>query len=283
MKLPREHAQRRELNQEAHARPPESLQAPLRVSFLALYATGEVREQGWRHVQAIARSYGVAPPADEASHFSADLGPFRIKAERHSEFLRFKFILPGTGGEPFAAPAIQVVPPDWLAALPGELLVATNVALLPAAEVPDDADEIAARWFAGNSLVAAAIGAGAGRAFTDFRLHSDDFGRILLADRGMTPRQAGRTVQRLLEIDTYRMLAMLSFPVARSLAPLLNRGERELAEITRALVQAQPADEPGLFDRLSRLEAEIERQQSESLFRFCRPSRSSPSAGWRPP
>ena len=45
----------------------------------------------------------------------------------------------------------------------------------------------------------------------------------------MTPRQAGRTVQRLLEIDTYRMLALLALPVAREMAPFLTRCERELA------------------------------------------------------
>jgi uncharacterized membrane-anchored protein len=268
MKLPHEHPQRRELNQEAHARPPESLQAPLRISFLALYATGEVAEAAWRHVQALVRSRGLTPPGDGANHFSADLGSFRLKAERHSEFLRFKFIVSGTGKDPFQEPAILAVPPEWLAELPGELLVASNVALLPASQVPLDADRIADRWFGGNSLVAASIGAGAAQAYTDFRLHGDNFGRILLLDRTMSSRQAGRMVQRLLEIDTYRMLAMLGFPLARRLVPLLNRGEHELAEITRALIPAQASDEPGLFDRLSRLEAEIESQQSESMFRF---------------
>ena len=49
-------------------------------------------------------------------------------------------------------------------------------------------------------------------------------------------------VQRLLEIDTYRMLALLALPVARELSPVLTGYERELAEITTALTDVGEAD-----------------------------------------
>ena len=44
---------------------------------------------------------------------------------------------------------------------------------------------------------------------TDFALHADGFGRLLLTVRALTPRRLGRLVQRLLEIETYRMTALL--------------------------------------------------------------------------
>ena len=66
-------------------------------------------------------------------------------------------------------------------------------------------------------------------AFTDFRIHTGGFSRILVQDHGMAPRQAGRVVQRLLEIDTYRMLALLALPLAREISPRLTRSEQELA------------------------------------------------------
>jgi uncharacterized membrane-anchored protein len=85
----------------------------------------------------------------------------------------------------------------------------------------------------------------------------------------MTPRQAGRMVQRLLELETYRMLALLALPVARGLAPHLDASERELARVTAALAAAAEAkDEPALLDRLTRLEAEIEDRQSSNHYRF---------------
>jgi uncharacterized membrane-anchored protein len=112
------------------------------------------------------------------------------------------------------------------------------------------------------------VAGGAGSAFTDLRIHEDGFGRLLILDRGMTAGQRGRALQRLLEMDTYRMLALLAFPVARSLIPTLTEVEQELASITAALVNAVEEDEPALLERLTRLAAQIESRQSETLFRF---------------
>ena len=47
MILPLDHPRRQEFNDEVHARPPETLQAPLRLSYLALFAEGTQRQQGW--------------------------------------------------------------------------------------------------------------------------------------------------------------------------------------------------------------------------------------------
>ena len=265
MQLPSDHPLRIELNDEAHARPPEALDAPLRLTFLALYSDATQREQEWEHVCALARRYGHTPPA-RASHYSADFGPFRLKWERHTEFTRYKFIVAGNG-DPFDTPALQAVPADWLAALPGRVMVATHAALLPAGPGEPDHEALAARYFGGDALVGAGVASSAGVAFTDFRIR-DGFSRLLVFDRGMTPRQAGRSMQRLLEIDTYRMMALLALPVAQSLTPWLNDAERELARITESLVDSNEASEPELLDRLTRLEAEIESRESAQHYRF---------------
>jgi uncharacterized membrane-anchored protein len=267
MRLPSDHPLRLALNEEMHARPPEALLAPLRLTFLALVSDPSMRAQEWEHVSALARRYGVAPPPAGAAHFSADLGAFRLKWERHSEFTRYKFIVAGAGSGPFDEPALRSVPTDWLAELPGQVMVATHAALLPASVLAPDFDSLSTRHFGGNVLVGAGIAGGAGTAFTDVRLH-DGYGRLLVLNRDMTERQAGRMMQRLLEIDTYRLMALLALPVAQSLSPWLNQAERELAEVTNALAAASEADEPALLDRLTRLEAQIESREAENHFRF---------------
>jgi uncharacterized membrane-anchored protein len=264
--LPSNHPLRVELNDEAHARPSEALRAPLRLTFLALYSDPTQRDREWQHVASLARRFGHEPPR-RASHYSADFGPFRLKWERHSEFTRYKFIVADRCEDPFAAPALQAVPADWLAGLPGEVMVATHAALLPVGAEAPDYEALAARHFGGGVLVGAGIAAGAGLALTDFRIR-DGFSRLLVLDRSMTPRQAGRMMQRLLEIDTYRLMALLALPVAHGLAPWLNDAERELAQITAALVESSEATEPALLERLTRLEAEIESRESAHHFRF---------------
>jgi uncharacterized membrane-anchored protein len=269
MTLPPDHPQRIELNDEAHARPAEALKAPVRISYLALFSDSSLRDQQRAHLAELAEDFGVKPPGEKAIHYSADFGRFRIKWERHSEFARYKFIIPGTGGDdPFAEPAIRKVPAAWLAKIAGQTIVATHAAIIPAAGVLQDFDSLSARLFAGNALVGAGISGNAAIAVTDFRIRADGFSRLLVLDRALRPRQAGRALQRLLEIDTYRLMAQLSLPIARQLAPILAASERELAEITAALPHVTDAGEPELLDRLTQLEAEIESRESQNDYRF---------------
>lgn len=268
LRIPADHPFRVELNDEVHARPPEALQPPQRLSYLALLSDWTERERDWEEVRDLARRLGAPPPGPESNHCSVDLGPFRLKWERHTEFKRFKFIAPGSVGEGFATPAIAEVPADWLAALKGRTMMAAHVALAQAEDPPADAETLSARLFGGNVLIGADIAGRAGTAYTDFRIHGDGFSRMLVLSRSLTPRQAGRMIQRLLEIDTYRMMALLAWPVARETSPVLSRWERELAEVTNALACAQVVDEPGLLERLTRLQAEIETREAENHYRF---------------
>jgi uncharacterized membrane-anchored protein len=269
MKLPADHPQRIELNDEVHARPPEPLIAPSRLSYLALLADSPQREAAWVAVCDLCRQYHVKPPEQRVLHFSADLGPFRLKWERHTEFVRFMFVVDSIEDDPFACPAISVLPEHWVVSLPGHVIVAAHAALLRSEKHEFDPNAIDQRWFNGNVPVGAAISGGAVTALTDFRIHADGFSRHLLLDHGTTPWQAGRIAQRLLEIDTYRVMALLALPVARAAAPLLTASERELANITASLVSATEVAEPKLLDSLTQLEAEIEHQESQTRYRFA--------------
>ncbi len=87
-------------------------------------------------------------------------------------------------------------------------------------------------------------------------------------DVHLTSRQAGRMLQRMLEIETYVMLALLTFPLARGLLQVLAASDRRLEEITTRMAESVPADEPALLDQLTRLAAEIEHSVSSTHYRF---------------
>ena len=264
MNRPPDHPLRAELGDEVHARPPESLRAPARISYLALISDPATREQERTRLAAFAA--GAAPPAG-GNHLSADLGTYRLKWEGHTEFSRYTFIVDGAAAPGFGETALDLLPPDLVSSLPGQVIAAAHVALLPAGDRPEP-DAVARLWFSDNVLVGADVGAGAATAYTDFRIHPDGFSRFVVQDRTLAPRQAGRLIQRLLEIETYKTLALLALPVARGLVPFLKQAEEELAAITTRLAEASDADEALLLERLTRLEAGLESRGADSLFRF---------------
>ena len=269
MTPPPSHPLRLELNDEVHARPPEALVPPCLISHVALLpAEGAPADQSLQALTDLVRRFGGVEPETGATHHSADLGPFRLKWERHTEFSRFMVIAPAGDGDPFAATAMEALPAEWVAALPGQVIAAQHVALVPDDGAPIDIAATSARHFDGNHLLGSEVSGGRAVAITDLRIHEDGFSRFLLLDRGTGARQAGRIVQRLIEIDTYRVMALLAFPLARRLSPVLAAQERELSAVTDALIDCGEHDEPLLLDRLTRLAAEIESAEARNRYRF---------------
>jgi uncharacterized membrane-anchored protein len=266
MELPENHALRFELAGEVHARPHEALAAPLRASHVAVLVDAEDRAREHAHVSRLCREAGLAPPAADAIHFSADLGAFRLRWERHTEFSSYTFFCPGPGAARFAEPAAARVPADWLRAIPGRPLAAAHAEILERSVPMPSAREIAAA-FEGNYVVGAEAGGGAAAVFTDFRVHADGFGRFLVIDRSLSSFQAGRMLQRLFEVEAYRMMALLALPVARELSPRLAAMEHELAAVSLELAGGAGRDE-SLLERLTRLSADVENAIGASRFRF---------------
>jgi uncharacterized membrane-anchored protein len=117
-------------------------------------------------------------------------------------------------------------------------------------------------------MVASRVADAAAWIFTDFKI-DNGFSRFLVLDERMTQRQAGRTVQRLVEIETYRMMALLGLPVAKEVSRWLYRGEKQLADLMDQIGRAQTTeDERRALSELSGLAAEVEHSIARTTFRF---------------
>lgn len=259
-----DHPLRRLLHDEVHARPYEALTPPIRASHLAFLSGEDGAAAERAHVADLCGRYGVAPPTEFGNFLSLELGPFRLRWERHSEFATYTFFCGGGSG----APPIEAVPPAWLAGIPGGRLVAMHVAVVPGEE-NETTPEAGTAGFVSDILAGSLLADGKALAWTDFRIGPDGFERMLLRDRGMSPRQAGRLVQRLFEIETYRLMALLALPLAREIAPQLSPLEGELSEIALATSVARGLDEERrLLARLTMLAAEVERLSAGGNYRL---------------
>ena len=121
------------------------------------------------------------------------------------------------------------------------LIAATHIELRSVGDVPLET-VLHQQSRHGQALVASSVSDGAGWVMTDFHLH-DGFSHFLLLDNGFTPRQAGRIAQRLVEIETYRVMALLAFPVAKDTGRLVSRAEDELADLMDGMGRSRSAED----------------------------------------
>lgn len=264
-----QYPQRQALHNEIHARPPESMTAPAAVSHVVMLTSPEERLASRSHLAELLRNQHLPMPDVASTHLRTDLGQYRLRWEMHTEFVTWTFIrqldvLPAVGQVPLTAS--QVVPQEWLAALPGQCLASVHVWALPSNA--EGTDELVKRVMRDDTLVASTVADGYAEVYTDFAIHADGFSRMLLLTGGISTRRLGRLVQQLLEVETYRMAALMGLPAAREASEVLGNAERELAELAGAIRSASRDDEPQLLDRLTRLAGQVESQHAASHSRF---------------
>jgi uncharacterized membrane-anchored protein len=192
-----------------------------------------------------------------------------MRWELHTEFVTYTFMRPtedDVSNEREPQTAIDVVPQLWLEKMPGAALANLHLWAIPTPTLGNS--NLVKNVLLEDSLVASAVADGAGEVYTDFAIHGDGFSRMVLLVGSMTPRRMGRLVQRLLEIETYRMAALLGLPAARDASHALASAERELAELAEAIRAAHKNDEPLLLDRLTKLAGQVESQYAATHSRF---------------
>ena len=267
-----QYPQRQALHNEIHARPPEALSAPTAVSHVVMLTNASERAASRAHVAELLRNQHLPMPDAASTHLRMDLGQFRMRWEMHTEFVTWTFMrLLDAAPVPGQTPptASQVVPQEWLAALPGQCLASVHVwALSSKASTAESTDELVKRVLHEDTLVASTVADGYAEVYTDFAIHADGFSRMLLLTGGISSRRLGRLVQQLLEIETYRMAALMGLPAAREASEVLGNAERELAELAGSIRSASRDEEPQLLDRLTRLAGQVESQHATSHSRF---------------
>lgn len=262
------HAEREKLFNELHTRPFPVLEQGARISQLALLHGGRPAADEYRHIEALCARYAIVPPAPGAFVYYQDFGGFELRWERHTEFSTWTFIHRVDGPAPFARTALSLLPPEWLATLPGEVISGLHVEIHATPAEAPTANALRP-LFEGQRLISSWVIDRKARLWTAYRIHSDGLGRILVLNAGLNPCQLGRLVRRLLELETYRMMVLLAFPLARAIAPSIAEMDRELAGINERINAIRGLeDERRLLEQLSALAARIEHLRSDTNFRF---------------
>jgi uncharacterized membrane-anchored protein len=295
--LPPDDPQRTALHNEVHARPSARIRLPALIVYVAVLNEDVSREAECAHLNRLPGQAALSPERLQNNFLRLRLDGFTMKWERHSEFTRYSIVQPLPAEALLGASEPDLlsqlaVPPHWLAQIPGRTVAAVQLALLDAPL--DDATALmaqAVRWLGGHTVVASLLGSNAASvagqgveptnrhgyehpmghswALTQFRLQADGFERMLvIAPEGTSQTRAGRIAARLLELETYRLMALRGLPVVKALGPMLAQAESALVRITAQLEDKSASDQE-LLDTLVSLAAGVERAIAAHSYRFA--------------
>lgn len=262
------HPQRDAVLGEVHTRPFTRLVSPFSVIHLGFLAQGEAAASDRCRFIDFCLERNLPPPAQSAKHHQIVIGPATLRWEQHAEFTTFTWFW-ANANRPAAHQFDKV--DDAVRSLiralrqSGQLLVAIRLEVEQEASPTKRAEQI----FDKNSLAMVATKSGAGVAASDFRVDEKGFTKILVCDLGLTSHDLGALVQRLLEIETYRPLALLGLSAALELAPSVDRIDRRLVEALEKMQSGAGLQfNNQLLAELTALAASFERGATRSLFRF---------------
>lgn len=251
------HPYRTALHNELHARPSLYFNEPAHVFHIALL------DQGGVSAAVIATLTQDAPAADaNAAQGLVQLDGLPLKWERHAEFFTLTLVQPKQAGGEFW-PAL----PATLQTLiePHRALIINAVQILVESEQ---------HWEGHNARygfkdpAGSQIGGGDAVVWSDFRLCADGRNRILLVNRTLNAYRLGRMIRRLLEIETYRMMASLTLPVAHAVDRQLKDYDQQLANLSDRNADPAATNAKQLLSAIALLSATIVRSTAIHRQRF---------------
>ena len=286
---PYDHPSRALLHEEVHARPPIPLWPNERVISQSFLLDAAARQQQIAWVQKLSNALGCAPSRDDHSFMTLQLAPeperVLVKWELHGEFATIAVIVHNKTKvkEPLlksrleierdldllfanlGCPTISEAGGQRISAL--DLVFEHRPLFAEALEVSE--------IFNGNTVLGSFIlSSKKAQLWTDLQLDQDGFISFFIPHDVLGSRQLGRIARGLAEAETYRMVAMVSFPVAKSLSLPLREAESELAAVSEKISKLQAesgvnTEKDGLFlEELSRLASRIEQWISGYGLRF---------------
>ena len=276
--LPPSDSQRLALHNEIHSRPSATFKLPALVIYVAVLNAKVSIADECQHLRLLTGHNHLSVEQMKGNFLQLQCDHFKVIWERHTEFTRYTIIqsLPENAhwGSQLPDLATHVATGvDWLKNIPGKTITAIQLAMLN--EGMDDPDSIfkAKQWLGHGTVIGGTLGRTTGdqphsHLITNLRIGDDGFVRMLVLTSPTTSEnRAGRVAQRLLELETYRIMALLSLPVAKQLSSKLVEAEAQLVDIT-ARIEANSDSDEVLLNHLASLAAQVESATAEHSYRF---------------
>ncbi len=263
------HPQHLELHQEMHARPYPRMSAPCVISHIAFFHDEKELASEYNCINELAKIYHVNGITTGTNSYFQEFDHFNMRWENHREFSTITIIRPMSDPLPNNASALDMFPEGWLEKFPGEVISASNISISSEFD-----DRLIASYLGKNPTIASHLIDNRVTLWSSLHLDKQGFTRFFICENtqykeGAGRKQLGRIVLKILEIETYRQMALLALPLAKSIAPKAAELGQQCARILENMTKInQSDDESKLLQELTKVAAEVEKLRASSSYRF---------------
>lgn len=247
------HEDRQAAIDEVHARPSMEIIGPAIVMHIAFSC-----DKG-ENIDLFSSISGAQ--SDEIPRYAIDtIDNVDVKLERHTEFTTCTLVANNTQNQS----NVDKVYRDLLVHRSVKILSKCRVTIVMSAKELAKQNTFGKRVYGGLMR---------GELQVHSTLEKDDFNTINYAvlSQNNGPNELGRRIQRLYELETYRIMALIGMPLARRLSGKLTELEDQLNDLTSKLERGPSSAEltdQELFQKLSNLSGKLDNSHSETRFRF---------------
>ncbi len=263
-------AQRIALTDEWHARPRLDFPTLFRCSHVVARHEAGGLSGSRKEFAGYCAELGRPAPSARGRVHSVQAGTSLVKWEGHTEWSSHTVIVSGNGTPLFGETALDFLGESKRDALVDSMFMGVQMEVVR--RQPDDPTgyDLAKSLLGSDEIYGGWVSARTAAVWSSFQLDAEGFFRIIvIADEGH-PERLSRVVQRLLDLESYRMLAMLGLPSARKVMSSLASLESELDQVMRSLAEDRASvDERRALNRITDVAAKVESIAAENAYRFA--------------
>ena len=275
-----EHPIRRVLNDELHARKFNNFDGTGRFIRYVYFTQGDDKLL-MRHVNEMLVKLKLPEMAADVKFVRLEADGYAIRVERHTEFMSVSLIdidEVSSASVPkgaFDESAYPHLPFQLIRDLKHPLFHAMWLEISNSPARKPNAASME-KILQGRAVAGSQISSGGGQLYCSFDIDDADYSRMVLFNKSIAGHRMGRVIQRAIEMETYRLIALLSLPKVKQFSPVLDRIEENLRKASSALSKAHQINEASqsveeadkLLASLTSLAAELEQVYAETSYRF---------------
>lgn len=215
----------------------------------------------------VASEEDAAVISEKPTSMVCQINTTKIRIDYYNEYTSYVFIDSQVNAQSFSTitPGVDNI---RLSNIPGKKL--TNIRFFFKKTEDKSIDkEYLHRFFGESQIFSSSTSHNIARIWSDFIPDDQSYMNVLIDDFGLGPRRAGRLVQRIIDIENYRMMSLLTLPIAQRVLKELDKVEKKLTELVNTFPEKNSiVEEKKLLSELFNLMAQNEQMRTLTLRRF---------------